>query len=59
MRDENIPCFDAVYTFDGRVFIKKKFSDNKEDALCIGTRDAAMKIIEEYKKSTSATNNDD
>ena len=57
--DQGAICFDSVYTFDGKVFIKKSFSDNKENAICIRNRQESTKLIQGYEASEEAATNDE
>ena len=50
--DENMTCFEAVYTYEGQVYIKKRRSNDKNDAICVNTKKLMERIINENKNSS-------
>ena len=50
--DEKMTCFETLYTFEGRVYIKKTRTNDKNDAICVNTRKVLDKIINDNKSSS-------
>lgn len=53
----NLPCYDTVYSFDGRIFIKKTRTTDRTSAICINTRRSLQNLMNEYGSTTLAPNN--
>ena len=54
--ESNLPFFDTVYCFEGRIYVKKVRSADKKDAICINTRSSLQKILTENFVAVSQDN---
>ena len=46
--NNNVPCFESLYTFEGKIYVKKKRSAETADAICISTKTTMEKLLAEY-----------
>ena len=45
--ENNLPCFEVLYTFEGRVYIKKQRSLDRREAICISTNQLLEKFMKD------------
>ena len=46
--ENNSPCFQVLYTFEGRIYIKRSATDDKNDAICVSSKKRMHDLISEY-----------
>ena len=57
LSDDNMDCFETVYSFEGRIFIKKNRSDDRSSAIWVNSKSKLQNIISEYSSNVAPSSN--